>query len=813
MSSKTLVIVESPGKIKKISEILGNDYIVKASIGHVQDLDRETLSIDVENNFKPLYIICPDKQKVVKELKALSKDCSDTILAADGDREGEAIANSLATVLNLKNPKRIIFNEITKNAILKAIKSPVSINNDMVNAQQARRLLDRLIGYKISPILWKSLGNDCKSAGRVQSVAIKIIVDKENDINKSISEPYFKTIGEFSNLSSVLEKNNKLYNFENSENVINFYNKIDKKTEFKVINVDNKKSVRKPSPPFITSSLQQEASTKLHFSVKKTMDVAQKLYEKGLITYMRSDSPNISNDAMKKIEKYIIEKYGKEYSDPKNYSSKNSNSQDAHECIRPTHLDEPEPDNLDKDQEKLYSLIWKRTIASQMSNAQVNVQTIQIDSKVLPKDSLFISTLENIEFAGYQIVYDNSLEDEEKIVGKLDIKVNDILKLNKIKTSEEYTKPPLRYNEALLVKYLEKNGIGRPSTYASIISKIIEHKYIQIKNIDGVKKESKIIELDKFKIKESIKEIVIGKEQKKLVPTETGKQINDFLQKHFDSIIDIQFTSDFETYLDKIAEGNANWVTVLRNYYDKFNPIVEKLALMSKENKDELLGKHNDLNVYKGTGKYGDYVKIQDGDKWRYAKILDKSLNDIKLKDAIEILEFPKKIGKIGNAVITVNQGKYGLYLNCNKKNYPIKNVNITVEEAKEIINSTDPYALKSFKDKDKTFNIKSGEYGNYIQILNGKEKQNISITEEIDIEEMTLDDVYKIIESQNKFALKSFNIKDKVINIKNGDYGYYLQIVSGKKRQNISIPKKYDIEKISLENILEIIANKNGTK
>jgi DNA topoisomerase I len=579
MTNKILVIVESPGKIAKINQYLGENYIVKASYGHVQDLDKNTLSIDVDDNFKPFYITTPDKVKVVKELKALAKDCSDVILAADGDREGEAIAHSLATVLKLKDAKRIIFHEITKTALLKALEKPTTINYDMVYAQQARRLLDRLVGYKISPVLWKYLSAGAKSAGRVQSVVVKIIIDRENEITKSISQSYFKTTSEFdfkeTKLNGTLQCGNKMYQFETEENAKEFLSNINKKTTCKVISVENKKSIRKASSPFITSSLQQEASTKLHFNVKRTMDVAQKLYENGLITYMRSDSPNISKDAIEDAKKYIIKTFGSEYSDPKNFESKNSNSQDAHECIRPTHLEDPEPEGLEGDLKKLYTLIWKRTIASQMSNAQVNVQMIQIDL-INNKESIlifnetqtyFVSILENVEFPGYLIVYDNSLEDEDKVIGKLSIKVKDKLELQKITISEEYTKPPLRYNEAALVKYLEKNGIGRPSTYASIISKVIERNYVEIKNVEGVKKESKQILFDSnYKIKEVKKDVFIGREQTKLVPTAMGNQVNDFMVKNFEPILDIEFTSNFESYLDKIAEGKANWVTVLKKF-------------------------------------------------------------------------------------------------------------------------------------------------------------------------------------------------------------------------------------------------------
>ncbi len=785
MSNKTLVIVESPGKIAKIGQYLGPDYIVKASIGHVQDLDKSTLSVDVDNNFKPNYVVTPDKKKVVKELQGLAKDCKEVILAADGDREGEAIAWSLANVLKLKDPKRIIFHEITKPALTKALASPTTINTNMVNAQQSRRILDRLVGYLISPVLWKYLTHDAKSAGRVQSVVVKIIIDKENEIAKSISQPYFKTTADFefgnesvAKFGATLQAGTKLFQFESEEGVKNFLSQITKKTEFRVVSVENKKSIRKPSPPFITSSLQQEASTKLRFSVKKTMDVAQKLYEAGWITYMRSDCPNISKEAVEEAKKYIVKTYGKEYSDPKNYESKNASSQDAHECVRPTHMDTPEPEGIEGDQKKLYSLIWKRAIASQMSNAQVNVQTVQTDAlnskeSILKFDktqTYFTSSLENVEFPGYLIVYDNTPEDEEKVTGQLAIKAKDRLGMSKIKVTEEYTKPPLRYNEAALVRYLEKNGIGRPSTYASNISKVIERNYVEIKDVEGVKKQSRQFELSsKFTIKESSKEVSIGKEQKKLVPTYMGNQVNEFLTKHFDPIMDIEFTANFETYLDKIAEGKANWVTVLRTFYDMFNPMVEKLNSEAKNIKqaggnvaDKLLGTdESGREVYAGTGKYGPYVKIEASDnndksKFRYAKLKEISVEKVTLDYALALLEWPKTLGKIGNAIVTLNDGQYGLYIKCAGKNYSVKEAidpdDIDLDYAKELIQAGDPYSLKSFK------------------------------------------------------------VKDKIINVKSGEYGHYLQIVSGTKKQNIPIPKKYTIETLSLEQVLEIIASKNGT-
>ena len=757
MSNK-IIFIESAGKIKKITEILDKKYIIKASFGHVEDLDKKTLSIDIENNFTPIYVINSDKTKLISEFKSLVDNASEIILASDEDREGEAIAYSLAKILKLKNPKRITFHEITKKAIKNALENPREIDYNMVYAQQTRRLLDRLMGYKISPILWKYLPN-AQSAGRVQSIVVKIIVDKENEIKQSISNPYLKTIGEFLfSKTKILSTLN--YNFENENDVKNFYNNINKKTEILINKVENKLSIRKPSPPFITSTLQQEASTKLHLPIKKTMEIAQKLYEGGHITYMRTDCPNISEEAIINIEAYIIENYGEEYSEPKNYKSKNSNAQEAHECIRPTNIKKNELQLEDKDLNKLYSLIWKRTIASQMSNAKINIQSIYIDllnnNKTIlifnKNISYFISILENIEFQGFLIVYDNrDLTDSENISGKLEIKENDKLKFSRIKTTEEYTKLPLRYNEAGLIKFLEKNGIGRPSTYSSIITKVIDRKYVEIKNIDGTTKTSKIIELDnKYTINEETKEITFGKEQKKIIPTEMGITFNEFMNTNFEPIMQIKFTANLESYLDKIAIGKANWITVLKTFYDMFNPIVEKLNDNMKQiknisNNDLLLGiNENGQEIYKGEGKYGLYIKIMNDAKWKYASIKN---NDINLEDAIKLLEFPKEIGKIGNEKILIYNGNFGYYIKYNDKNISLKDKcieEIDINYIKTLIKDN-----KSYKIKNKIIYIKTGKYGNYLEVNTDKKKENINIPIKYDINKITINDIQDIINNK----------------------------------------------------------------
>lgn len=704
---KNLVIVESAGKIKKISEYLGSDYIVKASFGHCMDLDPKNLSVDIENNYKPNYIISEGKHKIIKELKEIVSNCDSVILAADNDREGEAIAWSLANLLNLKDPPRIVFTEITKKALQDAINNPKKINMEIVNAQQTRRILDRLVGYKISPILQKNLNDkEAKSAGRVQSVLVKIINDKEEDINSKTLESYLKSIAnlefEKNKVDCVLSKN-----FNSSQDAIDFLNLINKNTIFKVIDIQNKLSIRKPSAPFITSTLQQEASTKLKFNVKKTMEIAQKLYEGGYITYMRTDSPNMSQEAINNCKKYILEQYGDKYSNSINYSS-SSNAQEAHEAIRPTNINFNSLESNDKDQIKLYNLIWKRTIASQMSPANINIQTITIDSQNMMVNcktaqnnyqsilngAKWIATYQTIIFDGFLILYDNNSNDEDsdtsEIKSSIEININDILKFNKIKISEEYNKLPLRYNEANLVKFLEKNNIGRPSTYATLINKILERKYVEIKDINGIQKNSNIIELDKkYKIKESTKEIIVGKESKKIIPTELGIKITKFLQENFDNIMQIDFTSDFESYLDKIAEGKATMYNVLDKFYKTFEPIVDKLNNIKNISNDNLLCVHPITNqeIFIGLGKYGPYIKTIENNKYKFFSIEN---TNITIDQALELISYPKLLGKIDRKKVELCKGKFGLYIKYDKFNYSIKEDidEINLEVAKNIIKS-----------------------------------------------------------------------------------------------------------------------------
>ncbi len=758
MTSK-LVIVESPGKIKKITEYLGEGYIVKASFGHCMDLNPKTLSIDVDNNFKPSYVICEGKHKVVKELQALAQT-HEVIIASDEDREGEAIGWFLKDILKLDNPKRIVFHEITKKAINEAISKPRELNMNMVWAQQARRLLDRLVGYKISPILWKHMKSDqVQSAGRVQSVVLKIINDKEEDINNMTNHLFLKTVCQLkfkkNKINSILYLNKDFYKFKNIDNATLFLKKFNDKTIFKIIIVDNKKSIKKPSAPFITSTLQQDASTKLRFGVQKTMQIAQKLYEEGHITYMRTDSTLLSKDAIESCKKHIINTWGEKYSNPKQYNTTNNNAQEAHEAIRPTNINLSTINTSDKNCVKLYELIWKRMMASQMTPAEINIQTIKIDSinnniSILPDKTLWVSVFESIIFEGYLILYNNietSDESDEKQTKDIEFKIDDILNLEFIKITEEYTKLPLRFNEANLVKYLETNNIGRPSTYASIINKIIERNYVEVKNIEGIKKESKEIKLNnKYEINEKTNEISIGNEKNKIVPTNIGIEVNKFMITNFSDIIQIDFTVEFEKYLDMIAIGEAKWFNILDKFYKMFNPIVENLTKILNNNNDKLLGLHpiTKGEIFIGCGNYGNYIKYNN----KYTSIND---TNIELDNAIILLDYPKNLGKYDNKQIELCVGKFGYYIKYNNKNYSFNqnDINIVnVEYFKNLIESKDKYALKTFKIKDTIVNVKNGQYGPFLQLLNSKNKviKNIPIPNKININDINIDIVINLI-------------------------------------------------------------------
>ncbi len=751
-----LVIVESPGKIKKIQSYLGNDYIVKASFGHIRDLNSKELSIDVHNNFNPNYQVMADKRKVVKDLLYQSSQCNKVILATDEDREGEAIAQGLMEVLKLKNPDRIVFHEITKDAIKKAISNPAKIDNNMVMAQQARRLLDRLVGYKISPLLWRIMKGQL-SAGRVQSVVVKIVIDKENEINTFLDSDvgsFYKTTSEFELNDmkikcNLIDEKGDIFKI-NVKDIEKFLNKFTKKTKYEITDIVKSNVNNSPSKPFITSTLQQDASTKLGFTSKRTMMAAQKLYESGHITYMRTDSYNLSKDILKQCQNHIHSFYGENYYKYRTFTAKSKNAQEAHEAIRPTKISTVSID-MDNDCNKLYDLIWKRTLASQMADAIIERNNIYIDcinsESILPGESLFLSTLETVKFNGFLILYGKENEDS------ITIDKNANIKFKKINVIEEYNKPPLRYNEAGLIKYLEKNGIGRPSTYSSIISKILDREYVKVSNIDGIEKDSNTYELNKsFKMKVDVKKIKLGSEKKKIIPTDLGITVNDFMASNFINLMNIDYTAKFEKLLDKIAKGKAKWFNVLKEYYDDFNPIVEKLSqeapkVSNGDKTDVYIGKHpdNNFDIYSMIGRYGlclKMIEIIDGkENYKYAKVLDCKQEDINMDMAIKLFQYPKFIGNIGKGIVNLYKGQYGFYIKMGKKTASVKDENITIQEAKELF-EREPGAIKTFDCKGKKVHLKKGQYGYYLNYKKNGKNVNKALPKNIDIDKLDSIDI-----------------------------------------------------------------------
>ena len=835
--SKTLLIVESPGKIKKITSILGNGYLVMASVGHIRNLDSKTLSVDVDNGFEPNYVIIPDKKKVVRDLKNAIKTCKEVILAADEDREGEAIAASLAEVLNIKNPKRIVFNSITKTDIMNALKNPRTIDKQLVDAQKARVILDKIVGYRLCPLLWENIANKL-SAGRVQSVVLRLIIDRENEINNHTSSNYFETVGYFKSKDGEIEMKsimNKIDKKKTSSNVFSgspAKHKTDKEIKklldmltestFKVYNIHDKKSERNPSAPFITSSLQQEASYKYGFSPKTTMSLAQKLYEGGHITYMRTDSTNLSKEALEACKKYIVKKYTDKYYRKKAYSNKSKNAQEAHEAIRPTHVENPTVSMGNDMAEKLYRLIWKRTVASQMSPAKINTKYIQIEVLHNKKqlDYYFETSIEKITFDGFLKVYnvsskDESDDEEDTQANKIPT-VGDILEKDKIISTEKYSRSIGRFTEASLVKELEKRGIGRPSTYASIITKIQDKEYVEKKDITGEKKKIKIITLDnEDDIKTQSKEIALGKEKNKLVPTHVGIEVTNYLLKNFEDIMDYKFTAGMEDDLDKIANGKLGWVDLLEEFYEPFNKKYTELKKDSgsSRNNGRLLGEHPETKdkLYAITTKFGHAIRIvtEDVKKADYMSV-PKSYNidEITLEEALSLFKtnkYPKDIGEHKGKMISLNKGRYGYWLEYDDNKYSLgaedKYAKIKLDDA--IVRIQYPKVLGKHNGERVRLNKSSkGDY--YLSC--GKTTCSL---EEGDLD-ISLEEAIKKLDSKSKFNVKEVKIGNKVYEIKKGkgDYNDYISYVFNRGRKFVSIPKNINSKDITASEIKELIEN-----
>ena len=757
--AKNLVIVESPAKAKTIEGYLGKDFIVKSSFGHVRDLPTKNISIDIENSFKPEYVVPKDKKKLVQELKKLSDKAETVWLATDEDREGEAISWHLSEALKLPadKTKRIVFHEITKSAILNAIENPRSIDTDVVNAQQARRVLDRLVGYELSPILWRKV-KPSLSAGRVQSVAVRIVVEREKEVREFESTSSFRILADFqtqNNESVSAEYSRKPSDFDSANELLQ--NGIG--CTFSVSDVESKPAKKSPVAPFTTSTLQQEASRKLGYSVAQTMMLAQKLYESGNITYMRTDSVNMSELAIKQAKQMIVSTYGESYSHPRRYSTKSKGAQEAHEAIRPVDLSKQEISFDDQQAVRLYGLIWKRAVASQMADAKLERTTVKIKGDKY--EHLFVAKGEVLIFDGFLKLYLEGKDDEdEESKGRLPaLKSSDVVNANKITAIERFSKNPPRYNEASLVRKMEELGIGRPSTYAPTISTIQKRGYVEKKSTEGTLQSYKLGELENGGVNWTDKTEIVGAEKNKLFPTDIGIVVNDFLVKYFDSIIDYNFTAGIEQHFDEIAEGKVVWSDMIDDFYKPFHITIEDTL----ENSEKATGQR-DLGEDPETGKpviarigrFGPMIQIgetSDEEKPKFASLRNgQTIQDITFEEAMDLFKLPRKLGEFEGTEVSASIGRFGPYVKVGKTFVSIpKDSGHTAEEI-NLETALKLYHEKVIQDKQRI--IKSFEEDEDLQVLNGKYgpyikqgRKNYKIPKNVVPEDLTFGDCIKIIE------------------------------------------------------------------
>ena len=782
-----LVILESPAKCSKITKYLkelGYDVVVKASYGHVSGLGKK-LSVDVSNNFKPDYSINHDKKQVISDLKTHYKRCKNILLGCDFDREGEAIAWHVSEQLKVPKDKRkrILFTEITKNALEKAMKSPVDLDMDMFYAQQARRIIDRLIGYKITPLLWSNIQNSMKkgislSAGRVQSVVNKLIIERENEIKKFNSSSYYKTTGKFNSNKNKLnaELVQKITDKEKAYNLL----ELCANSTFKVGSIKKNISKRNPSPPFTTSTIQQEVSNKFRIGPKRVMAILQKLYESGLITYMRTDSTLISEDILDIIESIVKQNYGDDYSNRKQYKKKSKNSQEAHEAIRPTDIDLKKLEDYDggdftMDHFKVYNLIWRRTIASQMSPAKIENITTLIDiydEETKNKDYNFSSKNQNVLFDGFTIIYkpyseEDEDESENGIKDKYTFKENMELNMKSVYSVEKFTKPShLRFTEASLIKKLDELGIGRPSTYSSMVTTVQDRKYVELKDKEGENKKCVVLKLLGDTIEESEDNIKLNGEKNKLIPTNIGEIVNTFLCANFENILNYNFTVKLEENLDLISQGKKNWVNVVREVYNSFNDIIVKLNNgndLDKNNYRRVLGVDPTTNYEICTyiAKYGPVVQLKNTDdpkKSKFSPLKEIKMEEVTLEQALSLLKYPYIYDNFNGKPVQVCKGKFGVYLKYDGKNISMngtKEENLNKVVIKNLLGGNKPKVGTGtgtesgiIKTISKDIIIKNGKYGPYI---NYKNKHNIKIYSKKPIKDSDLDDCMTIIQKKFK--------------------------------------------------------------
>jgi DNA topoisomerase-1 len=756
--SGNLVIVESPAKAKTIEKFLGKDYKVVSSFGHIRDLSKKNIGIDIDNGFIPEYIIPSDKKKIVSELKKHVKESNVVWLASDEDREGEAIAWHLMEVLKLdvKNTRRIVFHEITDEAIKRAIESPRSVNTDIVNAQQARRVLDRLVGFEISPILWRKV-QPSLSAGRVQSVALRIIVDREREIISFKSDSSFRVQADFlfkddkGNDARLKAETNKKFGEEGDAR--EFLN-LCSSASFTISDVSVRPGTKSPAPPFTTSTLQQEAYRKLGFSVSQTMSVAQKLYEAGKITYMRTDSTNLSQLAINTASSVIKNEFGEEYSKARQFKTKSKSAQEAHEAIRPTYMDQREVPGS-KQEKRLYDLIWKRTLASQMSNAKVEKTSISI--AVSNSATGFFAQGEVITFDGFLKVYrestDNGNGDKSELIPP--VKPGIILSYEIISASERFTSPPPRYTEASLVKKMEELGIGRPSTYAPVISTIQNRGYVAREDRPGKKRKIRFMDLRNGSITESVRTEVAGTEKAKMFPQDIGMIVNDFLVENFKDIFDYHFTANVEVQFDRIAEGKLPWDKMLRDFYNPFHEKVEStLEQSSRKTGVRILGDHPNTGeqVSVRMGRFGPFAQLgeaSDDSKPKYASLRkDQLIETVTLEEVLELFKLPRDIGEYEGKTLNVGIGRFGPYVKHDNKFYSLQKdvddpLEITRERAIELIDAKREGDKKRVINTFGDISILNGRYGPYISYR----KKNYKIPKKTDPATLTEEECMKLIE------------------------------------------------------------------
>lgn len=814
--AKNLVIVESPAKAKTIEKFLGSDFQVESSYGHIADLPSKEIGVDVENGFKPKYEVSSDKKALVSKLKTLSKNADMVWLASDEDREGEAISWHLAEELKLdtKKTKRIVFHEITKTAILKAIDNPREIDYNLVNAQQARRVLDRLVGYELSPVLWRKIKGGL-SAGRVQSVSVRLIVEREREIQNFNAVATYSIVAEFVNEAGKAFKAKLPKNFNTKKEAEDFLNK-NIGSQYQVADLETKPTKKSPTAPFTTSTLQQEAARKLYLPVGITMQLAQRLYEAGLITYMRTDSVNLSAEAMSAAEAEIIKSYGKEFSKPRTFANKNKGAQEAHEAIRPTDMSRHTV-NIDRDQARLYDLIWKRTLASQMSDAQLERTNVKIEAN--NHDEIFTASGEVLLFEGFLKVYlEGHDDDEEEQEGMLPaLKVNEKLANNYITATERYSRPPARYTEASLVKKLEELGIGRPSTYAPTISTIINRNYVEKGTLEGQERNYTQLTLQNSKVGEKLLKENTGSDKGKLVPTDIGTIVTDFLVKNFGNILDYNFTAKVEQDFDEIAEGNIDWATMMQEFYNKFHPNVKEVeANAERESGERILGKDADgRQVSVRLGKFGPMAQIgeaDDEDKKFASLMADQNIGSITLEDALNLFLLPKSLGEYKGEEVEVNNGRYGPYVRHGSVFISLPRgedpLSVSKERAQELIDEKALADAPIATYKGEPVQKGVGRFGPFIKwnglFVNVSKKYNFDNLSQADVEELIEDKLQKNIDKV------LHNWEEEGILVEKARWG---RSVITKGKIKIELSKEVDATKLTLEEVQEMIAKKTPAK